>query len=284
MLIGAIAVTLLTSIYTVLWLRGTDYDYILKSLKYRDHPLKDLYLFGFALADLPFSARGGLRDRKIERHYKRIYGDVHWEFYKKVGMAEKLSVCVIIIVIFPAISLQVNSPIPAVFGVVLSISVYTYFNKKIELLIKRRSEQILRDLPEVLSKLTLLIGAGLVTREAWQRVSESGGGVLYAEMKRASRDIDNGMSEFDAYLGVGERCGEPEVEKFISTFVQNLSKGSKDITGLLRSAAQESWNQRRAAVRMRGELASTKLLLPISLMFVGIFIMIMLPVMGGLKF
>jgi tight adherence protein C len=42
--------------------------------------------------------------------------------------------------------------------------------------------------------------------------------------------------------------------------------------------SDESWNEQKHAVRRKGEMASTKMLFPIMLIFLGILIMIMLPI------
>lgn len=41
-----------------------------------------------------------------------------------------------------------------------------------------RRQEILLDLPQVLSKLTLLVNSGMVLRDAWKRVSITGEGTL----------------------------------------------------------------------------------------------------------
>ncbi len=281
---SALFVSLTTVIFCFVWLKGEGGSSPLRPLKYRDHPLKDLYPFGYGILEIFPSRGGGVKERREERYFKSIYGNRHWEFYRRMYAAERISTSAVIIIAFSLIASVLSSFNAMVLGAGFSICSSIYFDKKIDYLVTVRKNNIMADLPEVLSKLTLLIGAGMVIREAWHRVGESGEGVLYKEMQRASYEVKNGVREFDAYLGVSSRCGVIDVDKFTSAFVQNLSKGSGDMTEFLNQASRDSWNARKSRVRMSGEIASTKLLIPISLMFVGVFIMIMYPIMSGLTF
>jgi tight adherence protein C len=124
----------------------------------------------------------------------------------------------------------------------------------------------------------------MVLRDAWRKTAKSGDGVLYAEMLRTAEHVDNGVTEFDAYREFAERCGDQYLDKIISAMVQNLTKGNRELVEFLRRTASECWSQRKQSVLKKGEEASTKLLLPIGLMFLGVLLMIMLPIMGNIAF
>ena len=49
-----------------------------------------------------------------------------------------------------------------------------------------RRQEIVLDLPQVLSKLTLLVNSGMVLRDAWKKVSITGERALYQEMQNAN--------------------------------------------------------------------------------------------------
>lgn len=158
-----------------------------------------------------------------------------------------------------------------------------YFYASVAEISKAREQSILRTFPEVLSKLGLLIGAGMTTREAWKKTAFSGRDGLYCEMQKAVLETESGRPEKEVYTRMVAGCGVPEVERFIGAFVQNLAKGSSEMASFLKQAATESWQNRKIMVRIQGERASTRLVFPILLMFIGIFGIVMIPIFGSIK-
>ena len=101
-------------------------------------------------------------------------------------------------------------------------------------------------------------------------------------MRRVNEDMDNGMAEMDALYSFGNRCVTPDIKKFTSMIVQGLEKGSRDLAIALRNQTDELWELKKQNTLKRGELASSKLMIPLMVMFVGILIMIMGPIMTNL--
>ena len=64
--------------------------------------------------------------------------------------------------------------------------------------------------------------------------------------------------------------------------VQGLEKGSKDLSDALQNQNSELWESKKQKTLKKGELASSKLLVPLLIMFLGILILIMVPVMSNL--
>jgi len=101
-------------------------------------------------------------------------------------------------------------------------------------------------------------------------------------MKNTASDIQNGMSEWEAYQSFGERCAVKEVKKFASLMTQGLQKGSSELTLLLKEMADEMWETKKNMVKRKGEAAKGKLMVPTFLIFIGIMVMIIAPMLGGL--
>ena len=97
-----------------------------------------------------------------------------------------------------------------------------------------------------------------------------------------NEEIDNGVPEIDALYNFGNRCVTPEIKKFTSFIVQGLEKGSKDLANALRNQTDELWQLKKQNTLKRGELASSKLMIPLMIMFIGILIMVMGPIMTNL--
>ena len=49
--------------------------------------------------------------------------------------------------------------------------------------LEEKREELLADMPQMLSKLTLLVNSGMVVREAWKKVADGGERELYKEMQ-----------------------------------------------------------------------------------------------------
>ena len=141
---------------------------------------------------------------------------------------------------------------------------------------------ISHDYAEVVTNHVLLTNAGMILREAWREVSMANDSELYMEMRKVNEEIDNGVPEIDALYNFGNRCVTPEIKKFTSFIVQGLEKGSKDLANALRNQTDELWQLKKQNTLKRGELASSKLMIPLMIMFIGILIMVMGPIMTNL--
>ncbi|MCM1467082.1 MAG: type II secretion system F family protein [Alistipes sp.] len=154
----------------------------------------------------------------------------------------------------------------------------------VDVIVKKREEEIERQFPQVISKLTLLTVAGMEVSQAWKLASISGKGVLYQEMNRVLLDFDNNVSPVEAYSKFIARCNNNYTTKLATAITQNISKGNAEIVQLFRNLNSESWSEYKHNARRMGEKISGKLLIPTMLMFAGIIIMIIVPVMAGFSF
>lgn len=150
----------------------------------------------------------------------------------------------------------------------------------------KREVQMKADYPELISKLLVLIRAGMPIRSAWIRIVEDyqiqrihGGKIHYAleEMSMAIKDMQNGISEGEAYLGFGKRCEQHLYLKLGTLLEQNLKKGNSGISTLLENERIQALEERRRQIRAAGELAGTKLMMPMMILFALVLIIIMVP-------
>ena len=159
---------------------------------------------------------------------------------------------------------------------------YYYFGTVTANKILKRSEEMLSDFSEVISKLALLTNAGMILREAWEEIAYTGDTSLYIEMQKTVDEMNNGIAEVDAVYNFGKRCIIPEIKKFASTIVQGIVKGNSELTIMLMEQSKEVWAAKKQNVRRQGEKAASKLLIPICIMFAGILIMILVPIFANL--
>ena len=169
-------------------------------------------------------------------------------------------------------------------GIVVSAMMIWYLDELLNDKINSRRDELLRDYPGMLSKLTLLVNAGVPIREAWTKVAATNDGILYQEMKNTAMELSNGIQEVEAYKAFGERCSIKSLRKFSTMMIQNLQKGSSEVVVFLRDMSNEAWEEKKHEVKRKGEKASSKLIMPIGLIFLGVLILIIVPMFSSLRF
>ncbi len=148
-----------------------------------------------------------------------------------------------------------------------------------------REEQMRREYPEIVSKLSVYLGAGMTLRTAWEKIcadqekrkTDRFENPVYEEMKIACQEMKSGISETSAYERFGKRCGIPLYGKFSALLTQNLRKGSTRLSSLLKEESRAAFGERKNSARRAGEEAGTKLLLPMMMMLCIVMLMILLP-------
>ena len=152
---------------------------------------------------------------------------------------------------------------------------------------KRWEEELVKDYPEMVSRLGLLLEAGMSLRQAWkkltdtyeskrkkQRLPKRAG---YEEMLLTRRELEDGMGESLAYERFGERCGLASYRRFASILTQNLKKGTVGIGRILAKESEDAFSQRKTMAQRLGEEAGTKLLFPMLMMMVVIMVILVVP-------
>lgn len=273
--------TVLAVFYLLMLLQGTQkYGAMMEVL---DDPFKVCYCAGGAILDVVHYTYSGKYAQKMMRRCRILYGEKYAEFYFRVNMAQKVSMGILTLIIGMIITVLYGEMMILVLAVGAAGGIVYYYETTIMDEINRREDDISNDFPEVLSKLALLVNAGMIMGEAWNKVAYTGEGVIYQEMQNAVDEMENGVSEVEAILNFSSRCDVEMVTKFSSTLVQNLSKGNSELVLFLRQFSNESWVEKKQNARRKGEEASSKLLFPIALMFVGLLIMICVPIFTGIS-
>ena len=244
----------------------------------------EIYCAGFGVLDMMHFNYNSNYSKKMMKYHKIIHGEKYAEFYFRIHMAKKISITLLTGILGLVVSVLMKEIVILGLAIVATAVVYYYFETTVTDIINARTDSIVAEFSEVLSKLALLVNAGMIVREAWEKVSTTGEGVLYDEMRTSVLDMQNGTSEIDAILKFAYRCNVESVTKFASTLVQNLSKGNRELVEFLKQFSNESWVEKKQYARTKGEEASGKLLIPIALMFLGLLIMICVPIFLGMTF
>ena len=274
--------TLVTIFFLVMLITSGKYDMYLETLDSKEYPFFQLYGVGFRINDLIGMDFSRKSERKRRQHLALLKGDQLAEYYLRVNAAERTtfaSLCIVASFILYGISQEIMILVILIgFGALA----YYYVSTIPEETVKKRTGAILDEFADVVSKLALLVNAGMILKEAWEMIAYSGEGELYDEMRLVCENINNGMSEIDAYTEFGTRCTAPEIKKFTSTIIQGVVKGNKELVEMIKMQSREMWNSKQHRVRQQGEKAASKLLIPTCIMFVGVLIMIIVPIFANL--
>lgn len=274
--------TVIGIVFIILVLAGKKYDAYIEPLTDNEYPLNQLYGVGFLILDITKHNFASKAERKRRQQIALIYGEKHAEYYLRVNAAERITLAFALMVVgFALYGITVDLLILGVFAMFAFVAYY-YVSTLPEEKLKKRTEQIINDFADVVSKLALLVNAGMIMKEAWTKVAYTGDSELYQEMQRVVVSMENGVSEIDAYTDFGTRCSAPEIKKFTSTIIQGLVKGNRELVEMIKQQSREIWDGKRHRVKQQGEKAASKLLIPICIMFVGILIMIIIPIFANL--
>ena len=175
-----------------------------------------------------------------------------------------------------------------IFLCILIAGVFLYYGKDRELVqkMKAREGEMLSDYPEIITKLSLYMGAGMSIKSSWKKMVEEYDErnlqtkkkrYAYEEMKVTVREMESGISEWNAYYNFGKRCKIHNYLKFSLLLTQNLKKGTNGILSFLSEEASRSFEERKNMARKLGEEAGTKLLIPMMLMLIVVIVIIMVP-------
>lgn len=145
--------------------------------------------------------------------------------------------------------------------------------------------QMIRDYPDIISKFTLLLSTGMTVKNVWTKIVESyeeqkmqsGVRFAYEEMRTTSHEMKSGVPEAEAYERFGQRCQVALYMKLGALLTQNLRKGSRGLSELLKMESIQAFENRKSMAKRMGEEASTKLLLPMFGMLAVVMIMIIVP-------
>lgn len=177
-------------------------------------------------------------------------------------------------------------------GVGVSVFLVYHSKEKVKQKEKARREELIRDYPGMISKFTMLLGTGTTVKHAWETIVQNyemqkeqmGKRIVYEEMRATLHEMQGGVSEVEAYERFGKRCGITVYLKFSALLSQNLRKGSKGISELLRMEAIQSFENRKNRAKRMGEEAGTKLLMPMLGMLAVVMIMVMIPAFMTMQF
>lgn len=189
---------------------------------------------------------------------------------------------------------QYRGPEIVLLGVVLGI--LSYFGRKEEVRRKKREKvrKLEEDYPEIVSALSLYVSAGISVKSSFERIAaqyrkkkdDSRASPMpgYEAILACSREMEDGVSETEAYRRFGRRCDHRSYNKLAMMLVQNVRKGNRQLKEQLEKEEAESFEARKIRARILGEEASTKLLLPMGMLLGVVLIVTIAPAMMNMSY
>jgi len=276
--------SILSGVWIVLLVVGiSKYGDYFDEVNLLKNPLKPILPLALVLVNTIAYDFSMKKDRQRMQACRNIYGADHYEFEFYQHFATKISVLLTLIVITALIYPLTGVIGYMIMGGVATIIAFVAINDSLDDKDRKRQEELIRDFPGVLSKIALLVNAEVIIDEAWKIVAKTGNGVIFTEMRKTESRMVNSMTFGEALVEFGNDCGHQDIKKISSVIAQKATKGSDDIDEYLQLYSKEMWEEKKHLVRRQGEKASSKLLIPIGLMFLGILALIGIPLVSNLQ-
>lgn len=225
-------------------------------------------------------------EKKLEVKLRELNPDKNPQLCTRLHIAGKTVLLIFAIMFLTFIGTMVEKDGAYIFfSVTLLFSIFYVTDKQVDNSVKERRRNIQIEFSEFLNKLVLLVNAGLTIPGSIQKIVRDNkkNNPLYTELAMTLNDMSSGKPDFQAYEDLARRCRLQEVTLFVSILLQNMRKGNAEIIPILRLQANTSWENRKNIAKKLGEEASTKLLIPMVIVFIAILIMVLTPAVFQLK-
>lgn len=245
--------------------------------------LKDIFFIGYGFIDLFKINLMGKRYQEKAKKMTELYGKKYVNFYTNTEYAAQFTYPITILPIGCFISVIANEAAIFFIGIIVAGILVFYVDYETNNKVEKKHAAIMSDFPHVLSKMALLINAGMPLRDVMESVVYNKEGEIYLELQETLGEMKNGVSDYEALYHLSDRCDIQEVKKLASTITQNIKKGSSELSIALMNMSNEVWRERVGHVKELGEKASAKLMIPMIIIFLAILLMVMAPMVSSMS-
>jgi len=170
-----------------------------------------------------------------------------------------------------------------IMGIIVAILLYLREKDNDRQKLEKKKRELLKDYPDIVSKLIVFIGAGLSVRQSWEGIVKDYESenkekrYAYEEMAKSLARLKTGTQENVVYKEFGRSCLLRQYMKLASLLEQNRKSGISTLSTLLGMESQSAWEERLNLAKREGEELNTKLLLPLFMMLLIVMMMIIVP-------
>lgn len=289
-------IVLIIGINLLLWVMGLkEYKIFKNSEEYNDKE-------EFKFRSLMFMGFGLMRILRIKRYQSRLFEIFRRRFnsiektenYYRAILSNLISACVLIFdgnmafIMAYAFKYGYSSDLLLLvimcFGEIFAIAYGQY--KQVLNYENKRAESILTELANVVNKISILQASGLPMESIILRIAEENDddqNPIYKEFRIVAGDIANGKGAVKAMQSMNQRVRRPEMSRFTSAIIQNLTHGTEDCSQTLLNLSNEMWKIRRGMDKKKGQFIKEMMLIPTLVCFGIVMIMVIAPAFMGLK-
>ena len=153
---------------------------------------------------------------------------------------------------------------------------------------KEQERELLAAYPNLITKLTMYIGAGMTIRTAWEQLANEYEAPIQSHLGnmicQTVAELHMGKSEEAVYEKFGEQMGLRPYKRLASILAGQSSRGGGGIKEALRREVQEAWELQKEEVKRMGNEAETKLIIPMLGMMIIVFSIVVIPAFFSLSF
>lgn len=223
----------------------------------------------------------GRYQTRLNQKLVMIYGSRYISYYTKVHWSTKILYLFLGVIIGTLFCLLDSSDYLMLLVIPFAgMGLFFLVDNNLDNQYKERKFQLERDFPNFISKLILLVNAGLNVRQAIDRIVSDNdkSAPLYKELQCVVLDVQAGSLEYEAYMDFSERCKIKQITNFVSIIQQNMKLGGNQMLFELKRMGTECWEMRKNVAKQLGEKASSKLMIPLSIMFLAVVLICVAPV------
>lgn len=268
-------------------LKGKKYDDLLDSLKDSSFQLKELYTVGLAWSDIfPFLSYNSNLSDNIKPSVQMLYGEKYVEYFTRMYLAKIITFTHLVIMALALVGALMQGVLGMAFcvvGVIVGLFIAKIYIDEPKKRVQERADECIIEFPNLVTKIALLLNAGIILREAWFVSARSSEGALREMLENSCQIMENGKSDYEAISDFGANSGSEEMRKFSMSIIQSMEKGNAELSRIMMQHASELWGLKKQKLLQKGEKAATKLVIPISLMFVGVILVVLSCALTGLS-
>lgn len=157
-----------------------------------------------------------------------------------------------------------------------SFAAHFYLLENLKAIVQKRQEKLLEGFFEFSSLFTLLITAGMTNKKAMQM--SIGNHEFSKILNKAYLRMSSGIPEVAAFEEISSSCREPVITRYFGCISQGQRHGNKKLKEDLVRITNENWQEKLKLHRKKGETLKTKLVFPMMIIFTGILLILLLPV------
>lgn len=278
--------TILSVFFLIMLHKGSKYEYMVETLSGDDFPMKTIYIVGLVVQDTKIGRLKGKLGDQLRKNATLLYTRQYSEYYARIMWAQIISFVLLFLSFFFVLAGFFTGTVSnffALVGICMAVISACFFATYAKNKVKSRQNECESEFPNAISKLALLVNSGVILHEAWKVVAYGKDGIFYDLMKQSCEKMQNGQSDIEAIYEFGMTTNSDDIKKFTSALIQSIERGGAELPRFLENQSGELWFRYRQVMLQKGEQAAGALLMPISLMFFGVILIVISAAMQSLS-